>query len=227
VRLDLFSEAVHVATGRCEATASLHPEEAALAQSMGAARRAEFVSGRDCARRAMRALGAAGGPVLRGPRRAPLWPDGVVGTITHTRGFCAAAVAHRADLAGVGIDAERWKPLSERVLHRICGPEEVEHLRALPHHAAELWGTAVFSAKESVYKGYFPLTATFIGFRDAEVRLHPETRDAGRFEARLVREDAPPAAGYRSFEGRFRILELEGAAIVVTGLVVPREAGAS
>ena len=219
---DLFPPEVAVATGPVDATSDLHPAEARLAQPMGAARRREFAAGRDCAHRAMRALGAGEGPVLRGVRRAPRFPRGVVGAITHTRGYCAAAVAKATALAGVGIDAEQWKPLSERALARICAPDEVERLRALPDHRPEEWGAVVFSAKESLYKAYFPLTETFIGFRDATLTLQPETRNTGHFEATLTRADPPSAANQRHFEGRYQLLETP-TPLVVTGLVIPHD----
>ena len=134
---------------------------------MGPARQREFAAGRACARRAMRELGAPEGPVLRGVRRAPPFPDGVVGSITHTSGFCAAAVAHSASFAGIGLDAERNEALSERAAARICAPGELAALRALPGRSPEHWAAVVFSAKETLYKAYFPVTGFFIGFRDA------------------------------------------------------------
>jgi 4'-phosphopantetheinyl transferase EntD len=222
VSLDLFPVEVAVATGPTDETSALHPEEELLAQAMGASRQREFAAGRDCARRAMHALGADEGPVLRGTRHAPRFPAGVVGAITHTRGSCAAAVAKATALAGVGIDAEQWKPLSERALARICAPEEIAHLQALPHHGRERWGAVVFSAKETLYKAYFPLTETFIGFRDARIRLHPESRDHGRFEADLTKDDTPSAANRRHFEGRYRLLTTP-IPLVVTGLVIPHD----
>jgi 4'-phosphopantetheinyl transferase EntD len=218
VSADLFPTGVSVACGGIEGEPPLHPEEAALARDMGPARRREFAAGRACARRALAALGVADGAVLRGARRAPRWPEGVVGSLTHTGGFCAAAVARSSAFAGLGIDAERDEPLSERALARICSPAEIEALRALPGRSPERWGTLVFSAKESVYKAYFPLTEVFIGFRDAEIALAPETADAGRFEARLVRADVPDAAGRRRFAGRYAI----DATRVVTGVAIPR-----
>jgi 4'-phosphopantetheinyl transferase EntD len=213
----LFPSGVCVATGPDDDDAPLHPDEAELARAMGPARRREFASGRACARRALQALGAPNGPVLRGLRRAPQFPDGVVGSITHTNGFCAAAVARRASFAGVGLDAERDEALSERAVARICSPDELAALRALPGRSAERWGAVVFSAKETLYKAYFPITGVFIGFRDAEIALFPELEDAGRFEARLVRRDAPDAAGQRAFAGRYAC---DGSR-VLTGLVIP------
>jgi enterobactin synthetase component D / holo-[acyl-carrier protein] synthase len=74
----------------------------------------------------------------------------------------------------------------------------------------------VFSAKETLYKAYFPLTGFFIGFRDAAIALVPEADDAGRFEARLLRRDAPSAAGQRRFAGRYRL----DAQRILTGLAI-------
>src|SRR5262249_22733095 len=131
--------------------------------------------------------------------------------------FCAAAVARSDVFAGVGLDAERDEPLSERAAARICAPGELAALGALPGRSPEHWAALVFSAKETVYKAYFPLTGFFIGFRDAAVALSPEADDAGRFEVRLLRRDAPDAAGQRRYAGRYAI---DGAR-VVTGLAIP------
>ncbi|MGN5635089.1 4'-phosphopantetheinyl transferase family protein [Streptomyces sp. AC154] len=65
---------------------TLFPEEAAQVARSTPARRAEFTSVRACARRAMTRLGRAPVPVLRGPRGAPLWPPGLVGSMTHCQG---------------------------------------------------------------------------------------------------------------------------------------------
>ncbi|MGF2075963.1 4'-phosphopantetheinyl transferase superfamily protein, partial [Enterococcus casseliflavus] len=81
--------------------------------------------------------------------------------------------------------AERDEALSARAVARICAEGELAALRALPGRSAERWGAVVFSAKETLYKAYFPITGVFIGFRDAEVTLFPETDDAGRFDAQL------------------------------------------
>ena len=211
--VSLFPPAVRVATAAIGDDAPLHPAEQALAQPMAAARRREFATGRLCAHRALAALGVRDAPVMRGQRRMPLWPDGVVGSITHSGGACAAAVARRAEFAGVGLDAEALEPLSERVLARICSDAERRALARLPEHAPELWGTVVFSAKESLYKAYFPLTGAFLGFRDAEVALDPAS---GAFEARLVRGEAPDAAGRRVLAGRFALAD----GLAWTGLAI-------
>ena len=197
----LFPEGVIVVRATPEMESDpLHPEESVRAQRMGAKRRLEYARGRACARRALAELGIEGFALLSGEKREPLWPDGVVGSLTHCRGFCAAAVARRGSVLGIGLDAEPTGGLSARVLDRVCTAEEKGRLEALARRADCDWGTLLFSAKESLYKCYFPLTRSFLGFRDAEIRLDPDTSS---FTARLLRDAAPSALGARSFRGRF------------------------
>jgi len=180
---------------------ALHAEERECAERMGEKRRREFALGRACARRALAELDIEDFPLLRGERREPVWPRGVVGSLTHCRSFCAAAVARQDVIAGLGLDAETARTPSRRFTERISTPHERSWLEALPPSPAVDWGVVLFSAKESFYKCYFPLARTFLGFRDAEVRLDP---DAGSFTVQLCRDDAPPALGTRTFQGRYQ-----------------------
>ncbi|MFL5884840.1 MAG: 4'-phosphopantetheinyl transferase, partial [Thermoleophilaceae bacterium] len=83
----------------------LFPEEEALVARAVAKRRNEFVTGRALARRALSTLGVAPVAIGRGARGQPLWPGGIVGSITHCRGYRACAVARFDEIASVGIDA--------------------------------------------------------------------------------------------------------------------------
>jgi 4'-phosphopantetheinyl transferase EntD len=180
----------------------LHSEEAASTGRMSSDRLREFALGRACARAALGRLGAPLGPVLRGDDRAPVWPPGVVGSLSHCEGFCGVVVARQGAILGLGLDVERDAPLSTRAAERICTPAERDHLAGLPGRSVEAWAKLVFSAKESFYKCYYPLARKRLGFRDAAVRIDPE---AQRFAVELVREDAPAAAGARHFTGHFRL----------------------
>ena len=84
----------------------LFPEEAALVERATDKRRQEFAAGRERAREALAALDLGKTPILRGFRGAPQWPPGIVGSITHCAGYCAAAVARAEDLAAIGLDAD-------------------------------------------------------------------------------------------------------------------------
>jgi hypothetical protein len=69
-------------------------------------RRREFGTARACARRALADLGRVPAPIVRGEKGAPVWLDGVVGSITHCAGYRGAAVAEARDVRALGIDAE-------------------------------------------------------------------------------------------------------------------------
>ena len=200
----LLPENVQVVVARPEMEQEpLHPAEALRTSGMASKRLREFTLARACARRALAGLGVVDFPLCNGEDRAPIWPDGIVGSITHSRGVCAVAAARERDVRGIGLDAETLRPLEPAVLERITSDSERAHLDSLPpaRHPGG-WGLLVFSAKEAFYKCYYPLTRTFLGFHDAEIEVDAS---AGRFVARLVRQDAPAADGLRRFEGRFAV----------------------
>ncbi len=180
----------------------LFPEEqAAIAKAVGKRRR-EFATVRHCARRALAGLGRTAVPLVPGLRGAPGWPADVVGSMTHCDGYRAAAVAHRADITSLGIDAEPNGPLPDGVLETVTRPRERPHLAELAGHDPSVhWDRLLFSAKESVYKTWFPLTGEWLGFEDAELVFDP---DAGTFTARILRT-GHDRAGRRlhTFHGRW------------------------
>lgn len=181
--------------------AFLFPEELAAVERAIEHRKREHAIGRSCARRALGQLGFAPVPILSGPKREPLWPAGVVGSITHCEGYSAAAVAKDSELLAVGIDAELHAPLPEGVFQRIARPEEREQLAAAS--PGTHWDRLLFSAKEATYKAYYPLAQAWLGFEQATITFDERTRT---FEARLLVE--PVRAGSRllaRFEGRYAV----------------------
>jgi 4'-phosphopantetheinyl transferase EntD len=201
---DLFPrEVVTVEATEAMGWAPLHPEEEACLGHASERRLREFRAGRACARAALERLGLPGFPVGRRADRTPSWPPGIVGCIAHTAGCCAAAVARETTVAGLGLDVERTGRIREALLPRIGSPGEIGALARLARRseaAATDWPTVLFSAKESVFKCYYPLARTFLGFHDVEVAIDPEQES---FTARLVRADAPGVAGARVLHGRF------------------------
>jgi 4'-phosphopantetheinyl transferase EntD len=196
----LFPDSVAtVVAGPAMWSMPLHPEEAAALDGAGERRCREFAAGRACARTALAQLGLPPAPIGRGSDRAPRWPLGVVGSISHCRDYCAAAVALRCAFGGIGLDVERSGRVHAALLARVTSPAEREQLAGLEAGGAD-WATVLFSAKESTHKCYYPLTGVTLGFRDVEVRIEPETSS---FTVYLRREDAPAAGGARRFSGRF------------------------
>jgi 4'-phosphopantetheinyl transferase EntD len=126
--------------------ATLFPEEEALLARAVDRRRHEFTTARHCARKALALLGVAPAPILPGWRGAPQWPPAIVGSITHCAAYRAAAVAHAASVASIGIDAEPHRPLPNGVLATIARPTEGAELRQLRLRHPEPIGTACCSA---------------------------------------------------------------------------------
>jgi 4'-phosphopantetheinyl transferase EntD len=151
---------------------SLWAEEAQNLDRALPARRAEFAAGRSCAHRALELLGAPVLPVLRGIGREPLWPAGIVGSITHCDGYCAAAVARRGDIAGIGIDAEPNETLPGGILDLIASEEEIGLLPGIGS-AQVSWDRLFFCVKESVYKAWYPVMKYWLGFEEAFVTIEP------------------------------------------------------
>jgi len=160
------------------------PEEAASLGQAVDKRRVEFATGRTLARRALLQLGVPPAPILRGSKREPLWPAGVVGSITHCRDYSAAAVAASAVVAAIGVDAEPHAPLPRGVLELVTIADERQWIRSRDGDGV-CWDRVLFSAKESVYKSWFPTTRRWLGFADVHLTIDP---DAGTFAARLVTE---------------------------------------
>jgi 4'-phosphopantetheinyl transferase EntD len=207
--------------------APLHPQEALAVAKAVAKRRAEYAAGRACARAALAALGAAPGPIPRDSddRGAPVWPEGVVGSITHCDGYRAAAVAHAADILTLGIDAEPHDRLPEGVLNVIHSTDtERAALRARTAQAPHIhWDRLLFSAKETVYKAWYPYHHQMLGFEEAELLLagDPDAADRGTYTARLLIPGPLLAEGVgpAMFTGRW--VARDG--LVVTAITVPND----
>jgi enterobactin synthetase component D / holo-[acyl-carrier protein] synthase len=193
----------------------LFPEEELVLGDAVEKRRREFVTGRACAREALVRFGFPPSPVGSGAKGEPLWPAGIVGSITHCEGYRAAAVARSSSALMLGIDAERNAPLREGVWEEVAhGRERQLADRGLgggPHLDAVL-----FSAKEAIFKAWYPLARRWLGFGDAELTID----SSGAFTARLL-VPGPEVSGppLRELAGRWAADD----DVVVTAVLVPSE----
>jgi len=168
-------ESIAVEVTEDPSDAKLWPGEEILVAKAVEQRRREFTTARHCAREALRRLGEPPVAILSGPKREPLWPAGIVGSITHCAGYRAAVVARAGDLTSVGVDAEPNEPLPDGVLDTIALPAEAERVGALLRQRPEVrWDRLLFSAKESVYKTWFPLARRWLDFLEADIVLDTE-----------------------------------------------------
>ncbi len=196
----------------------LYPEEEAVVGRAVEKRRREFVTARACAREALARLGQPSRAIPPGARGEPLWPDGIVGSITHCDGYRACAAARTGDLTTIGVDAEPNQPLPEGLLGDIALPEERERLRDLGRRSPGThWDRLLFSVKESIYKAWFPLAERWLGFEDAAVEID---RERGSFSARLL-VPGPLLDGreLRGFRGRWLVAE----GLVLAAIALPAD----
>lgn len=191
--------------------APLAAEAACLSPNAVTKRRQEFAAGRDAAHQALALLGEPVQAIPVAENRAPIWPAGLVGSISHTRSCAMAVVAHAGGIKaggirGLGLDVEEDKPLADDLWPAICSEKEQDWLRAQPNpgQLAKL----VFSAKEAAYKCQFTLSARYYGFDGMELSIDLAQRS---FSARFCADQAPFSCG-DCITGRFAI----GAGLIVT-----------
>lgn len=178
----------------------LWPVEADFISNAIDRRRLEFALGRHLARRAITALGGQPSAIAVGSSRQPMWPNGFVGSISHTRALVAATVAPAEVAQSVGIDIERERSVSQDVAAQILTGVELDRHGAAPE--LDL-ATTIFSAKETVYKTTHPITETWLGFEDATVTVE---KNGETFRAEINGTADHPMAG-KTLSGRvFRAL---------------------
>jgi len=180
----------------------LYPQEAAHIARAVPKRQREFATVRKCARRALQRFDIERHPMVPGTAGAPAWPSGIVGSMTHCDEYRAAAVARAGDIEAVGIDAEPAQELPPGVLRTVASAAEIDSLTRLRHVIPGVaWDRLLFSAKESIYKVWYPLSHDWLGFEEADVELFP----AGSFRAELARPlpSTLTSAGVRELWGRW------------------------
>lgn len=212
----ILPEAAVVVSSKEDREVELFPAEREALGGAVEKRRREFVTARACARDALARLGLPPQPLPSGSRGEPIWPDGIVGSITHCAGYRACAVASGRELSTIGVDAELAEPLPAGLVGDIALPEErraIERLAAADPGVS--WDRLLFSIKESIYKAWFPLARSWLGFEDASVSID---RERGSFAAHLL-VPGPTLNGRKldGFNGRW--LAAEG--LLLSAIAVP------
>jgi 4'-phosphopantetheinyl transferase EntD len=149
-------------------------------------RQAAFATARALARRALGQLGIEGGPLVPYDDRSPRWPEGAVGSISHTRALCVVVVAKSADTGGIGIDIESAAAPPNDIEDVVCTHLERRWLDQQAGDDRKRWVQVIFAAKEAFYKCQYPRTKAFLEFQNVELDLDA----AGQaFTPRVLRSD--------------------------------------
>jgi enterobactin synthetase component D len=168
-----------------------------------ARRQAEYQAGRELAATLLAGLGARTVQVGADADRAPRWPEGFVGSISHSRHLLGVAVGRQADTRGLGIDLEAIADAEAiEAIEAVCMLPDEHGLVAAALPRAD-WATLVFSAKEALYKCQFPLTRCPLEFSDLAV-VHADVT-AQRLVLRLQRDAGPDFRRGQSFHCGYRL----------------------
>ncbi len=158
-----------------EVLAQLHPDERALARTMGGFRQVQFVGGRLALGQIFPELGVRRRGVLSNRHGAPELPAGVVGSVSHKSDLAVAMLCRGTH--GLGIDLEDTDRDRPGVARRVLRAEELAAVEALPPDRQ--WRDTVlrFSTKEAVYKALHPFLERYIGFGEVAVWPCPDGED--------------------------------------------------
>jgi len=139
-------------------------------------RRNEFSSARVLAHKALQQLGYPESPLLPRPDRSPEWPEGVVGSLSHSRKLCAALLAGPgSSILGLGIDVEDLRPLAKDLFAEILTEQEISTMHTTVPEAQHAEHTlTIFGIKEAVYKAMLPLGNQGLGFHAMEIDFLPD-----------------------------------------------------
>ncbi len=199
----------------------LHSEEAAFINHAVDKRQREFTAARALARQLFTVANDGqlsahrDWPLINGDDRAPHWPAGICGSISHTDASCGVAIATTSTAISVGLDIEALGRLKHSLWKQLFTAREIELLRELSPSDQDVAATSIFSAKESFYKYQYPLTGKWVGFRDAEVTL----LKGNRFNVSLVTEIAgvpTPVMGHLAHPDCNTVAALTAASVVGT-----------
>ena len=211
---DLFPEDVAVGFAfPWGAPEGLLPGEASGLVRPTEKRLAEFAAGRRAAHQAMERLDLTTRTVAHGPDRAPVWPRGVVGSITHSDTHCLAVVAAATSYIALGLDLEDDRDLPGDLIEVVCTPAERGWLSVQPDEMRGRLARLIFSAKECAYKAQFSVTRELIGFEAFEITPDLET---GQFEATFTQDVLPYSRGV-CLHGQFAF----GGGVILTGMALP------
>ena len=146
----------------------LYPSEQQFISKAIGSRRREFSTGRWLAHTGLSRFGVSHEAILPGDQRQPLWPDGIVGSISHTKDHAVVALARERDYRAIGIDTEKKRRVEPALAFRILTQREISQTTATDP-------TLVFSAKEALHKLVFPLVGHYLEFTDVEIEFDHST----------------------------------------------------
>ena len=147
----------------------LFEEEEIQSAEFGEKRKIDFASGRYCARKALQQLEHPSCPIQIGPKREPIWPKDFIGSISHTHNLCGAIAGKMEHFHGLGLDVENMERFHLGLLKSVCTDNELQKMSAFEPSTQLNSLATIFTLKEAFYKYQYPITQTYLGFKDVEI----------------------------------------------------------
>lgn len=133
--------------------------------AMSESRREEFLRGRYLAHQLLEKQGGSQAYIGK-KERMPVWPQGYIGSISHSKDYIVAACSQDDVLYGVGIDIETAGRIRKGMEKKIMTADDIVDLEGVDSTFVK---TLIFSAKEALFKALYPLCEEFFGMLDASV----------------------------------------------------------
>ncbi|MES2591099.1 MAG: 4'-phosphopantetheinyl transferase superfamily protein [Bacteroidota bacterium] len=146
----------------------LFEEEKKQAEDYESVRMLDFCRGRYCAHTCCDKIQLKA-PILNSVSGAPIWPKGLVGSISHSKNLAGAIVANKSSYKSLGVDIETLGRVEKKLWNLFFTSNEIEFISSANPEEQDFYSTLFFSMKESFYKMQFPITNAFLDFKDCEV----------------------------------------------------------
>ena len=177
-------------------------------------RKAEFLAGRYCCKKALSSMGVSNFDVLVGENRAPQWPVGIKGAISHNSHHAMVAITRLPNVLGIGIDIESI--MSTKTMNDIKDAilRDAEHdLLYVPEARAVVVSSLIFSFKESFFKAAYPSTGFYFDF-DA-ITIDKIDYENKRFYLTVKQDLNPQIRPGMKFEGIFDFVDEQVISMIV------------
>lgn len=168
-------------------------------------RKSEFIAGRYCAHQSLARWKVPDGIIGIGEGRSPVWPAGIVGSISHCHAYALAVTARSDNLFALGLDVEDVVSEETRnnIQKAVVNQNEMFLLTGSPR--PDIVFTLIFSMKESFFKAVYPHVKFYFDFPAISLTHIDWERGTVLFE--VNQQLGTLFSGGSVFSGRFQLLE--------------------
>ncbi|PZX41176.1 hypothetical protein LY56_02379 [Roseinatronobacter thiooxidans] len=150
-------------------------DEVLAIEQEGAVRAREYSAGRAAAHAAMEQLGHVPRPVLQGKGAAPVWPQGLTGSISHSARDSLAVVSDDPNILALGLKIGPAIALESASWPVVCKNSEMHWLASLGPSQRGHFAMLLKCIKHAIFKAQFQITGDALAFHDIEVRIDLST----------------------------------------------------